>query len=668
MLVFFRNVNVIKCFLRLLRLPLDLCFLTWDFVRSLREAVLRMLHHPTHCSFCEELEAGGRPCQAARKYGNVQVFRLVCPCAQAADSDHAAPWCGLDNSYDRKLKQLPAIGLLILLVWAGLAWAFWPYMPHRSEPAIEAPEDSGPGKAEVSQNKKSHLQRGLAYLASGAHSDARISLLNARDADSSNGEVYHALGRLYMQIGEMENARMSMKLAVRHLPDDMDARRRLAEVYLYHLNYEQALEQLDIVCTRTPEDAAAGMFRVYTLRELGRVEESNRELERVLALSSTPEEVDLQAADLLLGQGQLDRAKALYRRHPEAFKTRIGLIRIHATRGEFEAAEALLKDLPEADSKEAGIVAAELHLLRGRYHEAVALYERLLHDDPRDESLKLKLALLLARMGQSDNAAARAEALMAARDPQNVVGAHALLARLYLDKKLFRQSIQHSDAILRLQKGNPSGLYLKAQALAGQGDKPQALDLLATLDEVRPGHLAGGLLMAALQDPPEAELTYARLTLAHPDSGVPLTFLSVLQFERKDFVTCIVTARKALAIQPKAALAANRLILSLVELGRLEEAWGIVEVLYAGQPQIPYILDAYAWVLFKRGEVSEAANLLKSAAQKSSSPLVLYHAGVALFAEGQKEEGRKHLKVALGIGPSFPFAEEARVLLEHREE
>ncbi len=67
----------------------------------------------------------------------------------------------------------------------------------------------------------------------------------------------------------------------------------------------------------------------------------------------------------------------------------------------------------------------------------------------------------------------------------------------------------------------------------------------------------------------------------------------------------------------------------------------------------PTYLDTYAWVLYKRGDYSQAKFYIKLAIEKSKEPSdVLYeHYGDILFRMGEKEEAMKMWKKALELNP-----------------
>ena len=70
------------------------------------------------------------------------------------------------------------------------------------------------------------------------------------------------------------------------------------------------------------------------------------------------------------------------------------------------------------------------------------------------------------------------------------------------------------------------------------------------------------------------------------------------------------------------------------------------------EPENGTYLDTYAWVLYMRGEYSQARYYMKLAIEKTKEPSgVLYeHYGDVLYRSGNKEEALKMWKKALELG------------------
>jgi Flp pilus assembly protein TadD len=76
------------------------------------------------------------------------------------------------------------------------------------------------------------------------------------------------------------------------------------------------------------------------------------------------------------------------------------------------------------------------------------------------------------------------------------------------------------------------------------------------------------------------------------------------------------------------------------------------------------LLDTYGWVLYRRGQFTEAVTVLQKAADKMPQAAELrYHLGMAQLKAGMKEDARSNLQKAVEAGQSFVGLDEARSAL-----
>ena len=114
-----------KILTQLVRLPLDLVLLTFDWFRTLPNFFSTVfLRNRRACEFCDLAQVNSksniRLCEPAKKYGNLWAFKTICPCVEAPTLQHPTPYCQRPNPYRRPVFHLPFIGLLLALLWFGL--------------------------------------------------------------------------------------------------------------------------------------------------------------------------------------------------------------------------------------------------------------------------------------------------------------------------------------------------------------------------------------------------------------------------------------------------------------------------------------------------------------------------------------------------------------------
>lgn len=138
-----------------------------------------------------------------------------------------------------------------------------------------------------------------------------------------------------------------------------------------------------------------------------------------------------------------------------------------------------------AQRTETARLAAAAVLIRARaYNLAEVWIARALAERPSDKAMKSYRALLNERLGNSRNARADAEAILA--ENKGDVVANAVLAEEALHRKDPANSLIRIEAGLATDPSNKALLQLKADALLQQGSSDQAIEIYRTLVAVDP--------------------------------------------------------------------------------------------------------------------------------------------------------------------------------------
>jgi Flp pilus assembly protein TadD len=220
------------------------------------------------------------------------------------------------------------------------------------------------------------------------------------------------------------------------------------------------------------------------------------------------------------------------------------------------------------------------------------------------------------------------------RRPQSAV-AHNLLGELYLGDRSYPEAARAFEEAVRLAPGwwVPYGNLARAR--------------FATSDA------AGGLAAyeAGVRATEEPVLVVGLATLYEQQRRVDE---AIRQYE-------ILHGR-----DPHLQLAANNLAMLLVTYRKDQASLDRARDLTAefADSDVGALLDTRGWILFKRGELTEALALLQRAADRApGSRVILYHLGMAQLKSGQTDKARTSLETAIANGASFPGTEEARLAL-----
>jgi tetratricopeptide (TPR) repeat protein len=215
--------------------------------------------------------------------------------------------------------------------------------------------------------------------------------------------------------GRTAEARLEIRKLVQDNPASSQGRRALGRLFLDEGEYEQALEQLRAALEVAPEFATARLDLAYALTQMKRFDDARQEYETVLAANQASAEAHRGLAVCLAATGNVPDAVKRFRRavelDPEDRQTRVGYGKALYYTGDDEAAIEVLVPEANAAGDKLDKLAVEavgfagLALGRsGRHEEAVALLARATKAMPTRADLRLGWAGALVGSGRDAEA------------------------------------------------------------------------------------------------------------------------------------------------------------------------------------------------------------------------------------------------------------------------
>ncbi|ABS26791.1 lipopolysaccharide assembly protein LapB [Anaeromyxobacter sp. Fw109-5] len=147
------------------------------------------------------------------------------------------------------------------------------------------------------------------------------------------------------------------------------------------------------------------------------------------------------------------------------------------------------------------IAAADRARARGRIRKAVAGYREALRADPEDPSLNVKIAPLLARIGQGAEGARcfrrAAERHLAAGFTDRAAAVCANAIQVFPQEPAFRRELARLHA-LRGRRADAVGALVDGGQVLARRQRPAAVSLLRFALELEPMHVEARLTLAPL--------------------------------------------------------------------------------------------------------------------------------------------------------------------------
>jgi len=159
--------------------------------------------------------------------------------------------------------------------------------------------------------------------------------------------------------------------------------------------------------------------------------------------------------------------------------------------------------------------------------------------------------------------------------------------------------------------------------------------------------------------------------LAVNDTDPALRLTQAMQLEHEgDYDAAIEVYAELYKERPNSTVIANNFASLLADHRsgdpeQVERAYNIAKRFR--QSDQPYLQDTYGWLLHLRGDSEAAASYVMEAADElATNPVVQYHAGVVLTANGQLAQARQYINRALELSEQVRFAhvDRAKAVLE----
>ncbi len=427
-----------------------------------------------------------------------------------------------------------------------------------------------------------------------------VATLEAVPQDDRTAKLAFALGASYDQSKETKKAVAAYQQAVDLDPDNLDARRGLAQALLNNNQLEEALHAYQEISTADPQDAQALVRIAECQRRQGHYEVALVTLKKAQALSSDTDEILYNEALTLDALG----------RYAESTK--------------------LLQDLVSHTTKPDGNYNDGEKNNRSIFLERLANVER---EQNRTETAVAAYQQMVQLGGE-----------VAERGYQGEVDA-------YRDAKQYDKATEVARQAAKAMPTNKAIQLMLAGQLADTGHVDEAMKLanaqLKHTAEDRDVYLALAQIDTRLRRWREAsdDIDKAAALPAHGDDDArDVLFLrGALEERQKHYDAAEDQFRKILAIDPNNSVTLNYLGYMLADRGvKLPDALAMIQKAVELDPQNYAYLDSLGWAYFKMGQYPLAEeNLRKASERVSTDPTVHDHLG-----ELYEKTGRLRLAVA----------------------
>ncbi|MCI5580534.1 MAG: tetratricopeptide repeat protein [Phocaeicola plebeius] len=565
----------------------------------------------------------------------------------------------------RRSKVLAVICLSLLLLACGAA-----RRPLRNGPAVEQ-------RAELSAEEQRKLDyfflEALRMKEKEDYSAAFALMRHCLNIQPRSGAVLYELSRLYMGLGQDEQAETSLKKAIEQAPDNYWYKQTLATYYQVKREVPKTIAVYEDMAEQFPTrlEPLISLTELYTRTQ--QYDRAVEVLDRLEELDGKSEQLSMEKFRMYLLLDNREQAfteiESLSKEYPYDMRYKTILGDVYMNNGKPEEAyrtyQEILQEVP-------GYAPALLSM--ANYYQQTgndSLYQLqldtiLLNDDVETTA---KLNILRQFIAKAESEHLDSTQVIALFDkvlerPQPNADVPMLYSQYLLSKRMDRQSEPVLEQILRIEPDNkPARLQLMSFAIGGR-----RLD-----DVIR-------LATPALEYHPEALEFYYYLGLAHyqkdetdqalkvfqrgvrqinvqSDKNIASDFYSILGdlYHQKGMSAEAYAAYdSSLVYNPNNIATMNNYAYYLsVERVQLDKAEEMSYKTVKAEPENGTYLDTYAWILFEKGRYTEARLYIDQALRNGgdSSQVVVEHGGDIYYHIGEKQKALEYWIKADAIGP-----------------
>lgn len=485
-----------------------------------------------------------------------------------------------------------------------------------------------------------HFSLGQAYSLDNDPQRAIESYRATLVHDPKSALVRARLAAELVKVGGFAEARTLCEEAVQLEPKYVDSYLLLAGIHVAAKEYDKAVSTYTQALKVDAANRDALLYFGVTLAEVGKVKEGVAQLEKLVKLKDNSDSnIDQGVAYYYLAKiqdqaGQHDQAIKAYllalKKRPSFAKAALALSDVYAARGDQKNATKVLEEcFAEGRSADIAERLAERHLEKNDYKGAVTYLETLVEEDPANENMKLRLALVYWQVQWLDKARLLLSDLHARYPASSEISYY--LGELELERSNFEGALEHYRQVSPDYAKYDQMVARVAYAYRQQNRLEAAEDFLLEAMRKRSDIVAFYPLLAAVYED-EKRMEESRLVLERGEKLFPndeniLYYLGFTldRLGQKD--KALEKMEHLLTLNPDNPNALNFVGYTLVERNeRLDQAKAHLERAVTLKPDDAFILDSYGWLLYRAGQRQQAMKSLEKAfATKPGEAVIAEH-------------------------------------------
>jgi len=476
---------------------------------------------------------------------------------------------------------------------------------------------------------------------------------------------------LHIKKNNLDKAIYYLTKTIKDDRENLYLQRELAIFYLMQKDNLNALNIVENIIDKNPDDIEALIMYGRIKQSLEQIDDAKQAYEKVIASDPAQEKVYLLLGGIYMEEGDLVKALKIYKqlvdKYPEFYAGYFFIGKIYAEQGKIvDAEKEFLKALDlEPDLEEAGFELIELYKGIGEEQKTINTYKEILKRNSNNIRAAIELGLLYYKNGRIEDS----DKLFKDLAEKSLSDSEVIrkVAQICLDKKKYNDAIITIEGMLKSLPGSSDIHYAAGMAYNAINDKETAIAHFKQVPwDSKFYHnsvIRISFLYQELGKTREAINLLENLIKNDPDKPELMLYLASFYEENEEFYKAEKVLEKAIKIDPKnvelhfrlgviydkwdkkeAAIESMKTVISLephnanalnyvgyiyAELGiNLDEAERLIKEALKHSPDDGYITDSLGWVYYRKGRYKDALKLLKKAVDLApDDPVILEHLG-----------------------------------------
>ncbi len=488
------------------------------------------------------------------------------------------------------------------------------------------------------------------------------------------GAYYHFLeAQLERKKGNLETASEHIHKALQQDSASSYLLKELCMIYFQQKKNREALEVVENLLKKDPEDIEALILQGRIRQELKQFHEAKQTYEKVIAKDPKRENIYLLLGRLYMQDKEDDPAYRVYKNlvelFPGSYTGHFFMGKILVRKGKLDEAEQefkqTLKLQPDLEEPRSELI--QLYKKRGLDQKVVETYNEILDNNPDNTGASLELGLYYHESGKVKDS----EAILMPLGSRSLTDSSVIqkFVQLYLNPKRYKDALTVLNYML---KGAPDSSDLNYFAGVAYGGLEQDDEALTHFNKVTHGSrfYQNAVVHIAFTYQQQGDVERAIRFLNEVRKKLPkdpdiLLYLGSFYEETEQYENAVQVLKQGIEIDakhvrlhfrlgvvydkigkkdqtidimrtvirldPKNANALNYLGYTYADLGtNLDEAEKLIRKALDYRPDDGYITDSLGWVFYKKGLYEKAVEMLKRAIKLvPTDPIVLEHLGDA---------------------------------------